>query len=163
MREINRTLHSSSGEVISHILYRHAKFNQIVFNILDSNKNRIKSFSWSNSKQKLNLFHCKNWISELKLQSWSSNIKVKTQGIEWAFLDWYLGKEWMTKIATKQDEPRRMQSVVREFIFDPKKGIDVFFSVFLGVLAMVMVHDYLNFHCTFLGIDELTYFLFIQN
>lgn len=32
-----------------------------------------------------------------------------------------------------------MRLVVREFLFDPKKGMDVAFSVFLGVLAIVSV------------------------
>ena len=32
-----------------------------------------------------------------------------------------------------------MRLVVREFLFDPKKGVDVAFSVFLGVLAIISV------------------------
>jgi len=32
-----------------------------------------------------------------------------------------------------------MRLVVREFIFDPKKGIDVMFSILLGVLAIISV------------------------
>lgn len=32
-----------------------------------------------------------------------------------------------------------MRLVVREFLFDPKKGMDVAFSVFLGILAIISV------------------------